>query len=1149
MNAEILTVGTELLLGDILNSNSQFLSRELAAYGIDTLYQSTVGDNAERLKSALELALSRCDMVIVTGGLGPTEDDLTRETVAEYFQLPLELHEETEARIREYFENTGREYSQNNQKQAMLPQDCVVFPNDHGTAPGCAVQRYGQTVILLPGPPRELIPMFAEHVAPYLSHLSGGTIHSHTVGVFGMAESTVDERLQDLVKGENPTVAPYAKDGEVVLRVTAKAESVEQADALCEPIIAQIRERLGVAVYGVDQGSLQKTVVSLLKQKDLKIATAEACTAGMLSGRLAEVPNASEVFECGIAAYSQEIKQQVLGVSEEVLEEHGAVSPEAAAAMAMGARRVGEAHIGIGITDMAQPDPNDEKSVGTVYVALADSRRVWVKKIFAGHGGDDREKVRYMATSHALDMTRRYLEALPGVMAGGQMLDKLYPDAAAVAEAEPKRLSLGARRSLWIAALAVVLVAALVLSYVYVLTPYLNQKEFEDLQAMYAQGQPEDTDGGKIEYPDGILSRFMSLYRTNSDVRGWVTIPDTKVHYPVVREPSDGYYESRDFYHDPSTYGVPYLDADVTLSAAAVSRSLVIYGNNPGNGQMFSQLTEYTDLEFLKEHSVIELNTLFRTGLYKVFAVMIVGEAERYTDNFDYTVDTFADEDEFLEYVAQIRQRSLFDTPVGVWEEDELLMLTTPIDYGFDGARIVVAARRVRIDEVEENDLSGARENKSVLMPLAWQIQQGDITAPTGGTETEAVTSTTETTTTTTAETTTETTAAQSTTTKKTESSKTTKKTTTTTRKKTTTTTTKTTTTTTTTTKAQTTTTKPSSGATTPPATGLAAGKFAESEYLKFFTFKIGSTVYGPPTTKAELQLLLAGIVNAELGSSTTMVRSTEAQKAQAVATYTYILYSSNGGQTPVSGVAYKAINLNNATHKKIYDAVGEVLGVKLVNTKATTARGGLLCTQYSSSTAGYTSSSNKVWGGTLAHEMSVRSLYDNELMVIKYGTRALGESYVTEKTMTRDQLYTKIKNWVGSKGTVPEELFTTDDSKLPLYAVSWDGNNTPGDDDAWNAVYHTNFYYVTASGSKVVITGHRMRDALDLRSHAFRTSYDAATGKITITTRGYGHGVGLSQMGAVGYANEAGWNYIQILKHYYSVTDTSNHQVVAPIW
>ena len=749
MNAEILTVGTELLLGDILNSNSQFLSREMAAYGIDILYQSTVGDNRERLKSALELALGRCNMVIVTGGLGPTEDDLTRETVAEYFNLPLELHEESERRIREYFEATGREYAENNKKQAMLPQGCVVFPNDHGTAPGCAVEKYGQRVILLPGPPRELVPMFTEYVVPYLSERCDSTIHSHTVGIFGIPESVVDERLHDLMQAQNPTLAPYAKDGEVVLRITAKAETVEQADALCEPIIAEIRERLGAAVYGVDAGNLQKVVVSLLKEKGLKIATAESCTAGMLSERLTEVSGVSEVFECGVAAYSKEIKHQVLGVPESVLKEKGAVSPETAAAMAIGARRVGEATIGIGITGVAGPDPSEGKEVGTVYVALADDRRVWVKKVFAGHGEGDREHIRYVATSHALDMARRYLEAYPGVMAGGQLLEMLYPETVGLLPSRTKKIAL------IVLTVAVLLTAAL-LSYFYWLRPHWNQQQFDKLWQVYSQEiMDTEQEGDDFEYPDGITTRFMSLYRANPDVRGWLTIPHAEINYPVVQEREDGYYREHDFHRSPSEFGVPYVNKDVTLSADADDRSLVIYGNNPTSGQMFAALANYAQLGYLRQHATIEWNTLYRSDIYKIFAVMVVGDDERYSDNFDYTVDTFEDEEAFLAYVAQIRQRSLFNTPVGVDEGDDLLMLTTPIEFGFDGARIVVVARRTRTDESPENNLAAARLNSTVLMPLAWQIQQGDVTAPTVTTTTQEVTTTTtETTTTATAATT-----------------------------------------------------------------------------------------------------------------------------------------------------------------------------------------------------------------------------------------------------------------------------------------------------------------------------------------------------------------------------------------------------------
>ena len=244
MNAEIISVGTELLLGDILNEDSRFLSQELAAYGIQLLYQSTVGDNVARLGEMLSLAMGRSDLIILTGGLGPTPDDVTRETVADALSLPLELHEDSWRRIQEYFRITGREMTANNQKQAMLPRGSVVFPNDHGTAPGCAVERYGQSIIMLPGPPRELIPMFNDYVGPYLSKFSGGTIFSRTVGVFGLPESAVAERLADLLSGANPTVAPYVKEGEVTLRVTARAADLNAAQAMCAPVVEEIRRRL-----------------------------------------------------------------------------------------------------------------------------------------------------------------------------------------------------------------------------------------------------------------------------------------------------------------------------------------------------------------------------------------------------------------------------------------------------------------------------------------------------------------------------------------------------------------------------------------------------------------------------------------------------------------------------------------------------------------------------------------------------------------------------------------------------------------------------------------------------------------------------------------------------------------------------------------
>ncbi len=1142
MNAEILTVGTELLLGDILNSNSQFLSRELAVYGIDTLYQSTVGDNRERLENAVALALSRCDIVVLTGGLGPTEDDLTRETVAKALELPLVLHEESDERIRAYFQSTGKEYTENNRKQAMLPEGCTVFQNDHGTAPGCAVEKDGKHVVMLPGPPKELIPMFLGYVAPFLQQFSGETIRSHTVGVFGIPEAAIDERLSDLMESSNPTVAPYAKDGEVQLRVTAKAASEKEADELCRPVIEEIRERLGAAVYGVDTGGLAKLVVEKLKERNKKIATAESCTAGLLSGKLTDVPGVSQVFECGIAAYSPEIKHQVLGVPESILEAQGTVSPDVAGAMAVGARRVGGADIGIGITGVAGPDPSEGKEVGTVYVALADERRVWAKRIFTGGDIKDREQIRNAATLYALDMTRRYLDAYPGVMAGGQPLRKAaQPVPVTPHTAKP---TMRGHHWIWLSLILVLLVALFVWGYD-ILNLAGHDSDNEEIKDVYHQGADwpglNDVEPGSVKYPDGILSQFVGLYSINDDVRGWLIVDDTAINHPVVVNPSEGYYNGRDFYEETSIFGTLHIEQGTKIEAQEPNRSLVIYGNNTQSGRMFSDLAGYTELSYLKTHPTIEFNTLYRENDYKVFAVVLVQDGDESEEAFDYTVDDFEDEEAFLDYVAQLRLRSLFDTPVDIQEGDDLLLLTTPIEYSFNDARIVVAARRVRTNEEKENDLSKARVNKTVVMPSAWQdIHGSEPTTPSS-------TATT-----------------------------TTKKPTTTTKKPTTTTTTmneepdslvgETTTMNSTTTTSRPTVTRPSDSdndkPATPPAEGTVQGTVSEYEVMSYFVLKNtanttddlkGEDGFVRPTTKEELQRLVAQIVKSELGSASTMIKSTEAQKAHAVASYTYVLWYNVNYNKPYVCTLKPLDIKKSATDKKIYDAVGDVLGVKLLDLSKATLEKQFCSTSYFAASGGYTASSNKVWSGTLPYAQSVISKYDNAASYAKYGGTGKFEE---TKTFTRDELYTEIREWMQKNVLdkydnykVPEDQFQTASGTAPLRVLSYDGDGSAGSGDAWNFVFHTNFYYVDARGNKKPLTGHNIRSALGLRSHAFRVSYDAATDTVSITTQGWGHGVGLSQMGAVGYANEEGWNYVQILRHYYSVTDESKHQLVTPIW
>ena len=409
MNAEILCVGTEILLGDIVNTNAAYLSRELAQCGIGCYYQTVVGDNPERLKSALGLALSRADMVITTGGLGPTYDDLTKETVAAHFGRKMELHEASLAHMTEIFRQIGRPMTKNNEKQAMMPEGAHVFFNDRGTAPGLAMEdpEKNKIVIMMPGPPREMTAMFEAQVRPYLLSLSDTTLVSHSIHLFGIGESSVEDLLREQMESRrNPTIAPYAKEGEVMLRVTASAATREEADAMTRPVIEEIRGLLGEYIYGIDVGTLQNALVLALGEKRLHVATAESCTAGLISKRITEIAGASGVFSCGVCTYSNEMKTTLLGVPEATLAAHGAVSEQTALAMARGVRKLSGAEIGLSVTGIAGPDVGTkEKPVGLVYVGVSCDRleKVAELRLSRSYGGE-REFIRYAASSNALHL-------------------------------------------------------------------------------------------------------------------------------------------------------------------------------------------------------------------------------------------------------------------------------------------------------------------------------------------------------------------------------------------------------------------------------------------------------------------------------------------------------------------------------------------------------------------------------------------------------------------------------------------------------------------------------------------------------------------------------------------------------------------------
>lgn len=411
-SAEILCVGTELLLGEVINTNAAYLSLRLAELGISVYHQSVVGDNPERLAEELEASLGRADLVILTGGLGPTCDDLTKETAASLFGLEMEIDEKALNDIKSFFEKTGRAMSKNNEKQALVPIGCEVLYNDWGTAPGIAIEGKegdrlaGKVAILLPGPPREMRNMFEARVKPYLAARSGRVIVSRNVHLIGIGESAAENALRPLIDSSlNPTLAPYAKDGEVRFRVTALAETNEEGLRMCDSLVEKLRDsEVGRFIYGVDAESMERAVADALAADRETLATAESCTGGMIAKRLTDLPGVSEVFLGGAVTYSNESKKKLINVSEQSLSEHGAVSEQVALEMARGIRVALGSDFGISTTGIAGPGGGTpEKPVGTVYIAVdspygSRARRLSLSPM------RDREYIRTVASTNALSL-------------------------------------------------------------------------------------------------------------------------------------------------------------------------------------------------------------------------------------------------------------------------------------------------------------------------------------------------------------------------------------------------------------------------------------------------------------------------------------------------------------------------------------------------------------------------------------------------------------------------------------------------------------------------------------------------------------------------------------------------------------------------
>lgn len=420
MKAEILAVGTELLLGNILNTNAQYLSIELAELGFDMYYQSVVGDNFDRLKNQILTSVSRSDVVIITGGLGPTPDDLSKEAACAALGLGLEYDRESLMEIEGYFKKSGRTMSEANKKQALFPTErCIILKNSNGTAPGCVLTaQNGCRVVLMPGVPYEMKAMFSSQVKPILRSMSDRVIVSKNILTAGLGESLLASIIPEYINQTDPTVSPYCKPGMVTLRVTSAAEDVETAEAKCNKTVEELKHILGRNVCGVDVENLETVVVNSLKEKKLHLATAESCTAGKISAAITSVAGASGVFDFGASTYSNDMKHKLLEVKTETLCQHGAVSAETAFEMAQGIRLYAGADLGLSVTGVAGPGCSENKPVGLVFIGLSDGKHTWVEKLNVVRAENDREKVRNNTVTHALDLVRRYLTYYPETMPG-----------------------------------------------------------------------------------------------------------------------------------------------------------------------------------------------------------------------------------------------------------------------------------------------------------------------------------------------------------------------------------------------------------------------------------------------------------------------------------------------------------------------------------------------------------------------------------------------------------------------------------------------------------------------------------------------------------------------------------------------------------
>ena len=757
MFAEIIGVGDALTVPGAMEACTRTITKELAACGVRVSGGCAVGVNVQQLRATIARALERSDVVLLIGGLGMGADGITKNTVCEGLNRRLVLHEDSLRRIRAAYEHAGRQMPQQATRLAMLPEKSIIFPGVKGITPGCALAAGNQFIIMLPEKPAEHVPMLQKSVVPYLAQFANAAVVTHTINAFGITEAQARSQLGSLLNSKEPSVALYAKKGEIQVRVTARAGDKAKAAAMVNPVVKAVREALGDRVYGVDVRDLPHTMVELMEARRLDLSIGEGGTGGILAQLLMEhVPGGSDLVRFHASATSQKLKTDALKVPPKLLKRFGAVSPQTAAAMAYGAMLQGGSNVGLAITGNLGNQGDDPKHPGLCYVALCTERLAWVQRVDLSPSESPQQQ-RYLVCLHALDLARRYAGALPGELPGGNPLKAVMSGKVSVMSEELALARPVKTKRPFIAAVlpwkgdgAVDVIRKLILIIAVVVfissISYLvnfkmqsagNKATYDKVAESYRgdiSDEEVDTLKQNGEYPADYQAKFAALYQQNPEVAGWVQIEGTTINYPVVQTDNNEYYLRRDFTKQSSKYGTPWLDAYDSMNPQC--DNYVIYGHNMTDGQMFGELMKYKPsgegLTFLQQHPIIQMDDVYRDNTYKIVSVFITNAIDQYGPVFYYNdYQDMSDQAKFNEFVEEITARSYYTSDVDIQYGDKFVTLSTcSYEYGpvSENAhvRTVIVGRRVRDGEEVDPGSITYGINPNPKMPVGFTNQNSN---------------------------------------------------------------------------------------------------------------------------------------------------------------------------------------------------------------------------------------------------------------------------------------------------------------------------------------------------------------------------------------------------------------------------------------